>query len=176
MPLQDSLQEKFSDYLSRPEFREQYASRPGAHADLNVKINSVDASGVQMSFMPTISIAASKHTGFCDPGPVTTLMDSAMGLSVMLSLEEFSSIATLELRTDWITNPVVNEEILVNAQVECNTEGLVFVHARAWQQNQAMPFCRGTGRFMLTQGEGNLARVIMETARAQEFPDERGDQ
>ena len=164
---------EFREYLSRPEFWDSYVGLSGVHSDLGIKIIDVGEDGVTMSFSPTASMAGSDGTNSCDLGPVATVMDSPMGMSVMLSLEEFSSIATLELRTDWIDNPKANCEISVRTKVDNVMEDLVFVQAEAWQEGSEAPFCRGAARFMLTRGEGNLSKVIMDAAKEQEFPDKR---
>ena len=174
MTLKQPSRNEFREYLSRPEFRDSYTGLSGVHSELGIRILDVGEDGVTMSFSPTASMAGSVSTNSCDLGPVATVMDSAMGMSVMLSLEEFSSIATLELRTDWIENPRANCEISVRTKVDTVVEDLIFVQAEAWQEGSVTPFCRGTARFMLTRGEGNLSKVIMNAAKEQEFPDERG--
>jgi acyl-coenzyme A thioesterase PaaI-like protein len=174
MTLKKPDRNEFREYLSRPEFRDNYVGLSGVHSELGIKITDVGEDGVTMSFLPTVSMAGSDGSNSCDLGPVATVMDSAMGMSVMLSLEEFSSIATLELRTDWIENPRANCEISVRTKVDNVVEDLVFVQAEAWQEGSEAPFCRGTARFMLTRGVGDLSKAIMGAAKAQEFPDERG--
>ena len=168
-------QSSFREYLRKPEFRDNYASQSGVHRELGVRICDVMDDGVSMAFTPTADLYSSDKSMSCDMGPVATVMDSAMGLSVMLSLEEFSSIATLELRIDWIEDPSPDAEILIETKVDAVKEDLVFVSAQAKHEDCALPFCRGTARFMLTSGKGSLSNIVIAAAKAQEFPDERGE-
>jgi len=89
-------------------------------------------------------------TGVIAGGVVTALLDQACGYAVWASLQAFSTIATLDLRIDYM-RPARPREPL-QARGECYKLGrsIAFVRGLAYETDPADPVAAAQGAFVLT--------------------------
>lgn len=73
-------------------------------------------------------------------GAITTLLDHASGLAVICSMSEFKSIATLDLRIDYLRAAEPGCDLV--GRVECYKLGahVAFVRGTAWDRTPDDPF------------------------------------
>jgi uncharacterized protein (TIGR00369 family) len=99
-------------------------------------------------------------TGVIAGGVVTALLDQTCGYAVWASLDQFSPIATLDLRIDYM-RPARPREAL-QAQAECYKLGraIAFVRGLAFETDPADPVAAAQGVFVLTgkNAQAELAR------------------
>jgi uncharacterized protein (TIGR00369 family) len=90
------------------------------------------------------------ESGVIAGGVVTALLDQTCGYAVWASLEAFSTIATLDLRIDYM-RPAQPREAL-QAQAECYKLGrsIAFVRGLAYETDPADPVAAAQGAFVLT--------------------------
>lgn len=79
-----------------------------------------------------------------------TLVDSTFGVSVISTLGATESIATLDLRMDYLQPAVVGGDIYAEAIVERVTRQIVFVRGRLWQEQggEQVPTAMARATFM----------------------------
>ena len=82
-------------------------------------------------------------------GVITTLLDQASGLAVQCSLPEFKTIATLDLRIDYLRAAAPGVELTARAECYKLTSNVAFVRGSAWDREQADPFASMLATFML---------------------------
>ena len=89
-------------------------------------------------------------TGVIAGGVVTALLDQACGYAVWASLESFTSIATLDLRIDYM-RPARPGEAL-QARAECYKLGrsIAFVRGLAFELDPDDPVAAAQGTFVIT--------------------------
>ncbi len=100
------------------------------------------------------SFVGDPDTGVIAGGVVTALLDQACGYAVWSSLESFRSIATLDLRIDYM-RPARPREVL-QAEAECYKLGrsIAFVRALAFESDSADPVAAAQGAFILDSDGG----------------------
>lgn len=79
-------------------------------------------------------LVGNPETGVIHGGALTTLMDSACGLSVQLALENVEICPTLDLRIDYVTAAVTGLSVFGRASVYRLTDNVVFARGMAFQQ------------------------------------------
>lgn len=94
-------------------------------------------------------IVGNPFNGVIHSGSITTLMDTAMGLCVPLSLESFELCPTLDLRIDYMGAAIPNETVYGEAVVYRVTEHVVFVRGTAFHEEAPdRPIARCVASFM----------------------------
>jgi len=104
-------------------------------------------------------------TGVIAGGVVTALLDQTCGYAVWSSLEQFTPIATLDLRIDYM-RPARPREAL-QARAECYKLGrsIAFVRGMAFETDPADPVAAAQGVFVLT---GKDSAAALRQAQGEE--------
>ena len=146
------------ELFRNPEIMSLFRERSPAHQDLDATMKLNDKDEVVMELPYSARFATEFESLSLHPGVVMTAMDSAMGLAMMISLEGFSSIATLELRYDQLRPSNSRSSVVVTACFESMHDGIACLTAKA-EDNEGV-FSKSTARFILTPATSGF----META------------
>ena len=105
-------------------------------------------------------------TGVIAGGVVTALLDQACGWAVWSSLEGFTSIATLDLRIDYM-RPARPKEAL-KARAECYKLGrsIAFVRGLAYEDDPANPVAAAQGTFVINSDRGRKPGANLAPSRS----------
>jgi uncharacterized protein (TIGR00369 family) len=99
-------------------------------------------------------------------GAITTLLDHASGLAVACALETLRSIATVDLRVDYLRAATPGRDLC--ARVECYkvTRNIAFVRGIAYERGPDDPFasCVGTMMVGANRAVSGFARLMQEGA------------
>ncbi len=82
-------------------------------------------------------------------GVITTLLDQASGVAVQCALPEFKTIATLDLRIDYLRAAAPRHELVATAECYKLTNNVAFVRGSAWDRDASDPFASMLATFML---------------------------
>jgi uncharacterized protein (TIGR00369 family) len=82
-------------------------------------------------------------------GVITTLLDQACGSSVMVSLDELKSIATLDLRIDYMKPATPGLDIIGYSHCYKLTRNVAFTRGIAYHTSPDEPIATAVGTFML---------------------------
>jgi uncharacterized protein (TIGR00369 family) len=93
-------------------------------------------------------------TGVLAGGVVTTLLDMACGWATVAALKIPTSIATLDLRIDYMRPAEPGRDILASAHCYKLTRSIAFVRALAYDQSPADPVAAAQAAFMLDSNAG----------------------
>ena len=88
-------------------------------------------------------------------GAITTLIDHASGLAVACAVEELTSIATIDLRVDYLRAAEPDRELFARSECYRLTRAVAFVRAVAWERSPDDPFASALGTFMLGANRTN---------------------
>jgi uncharacterized protein (TIGR00369 family) len=94
-------------------------------------------------------------------GVITTLLDQAGGLAVMCSLDELKSIATIDLRVDYLRPATPGRDLLGYAHCYRVTKNVAFVRGVAYHDDRDDPFATSLLTYML--GANPMPPGILET-------------
>ena len=104
-------------------------------------------------------------TGVIAGGAVTTLLDHTCGQAVWAALERFMSIATLDLRIDYMRPARPREPLLAHAHCYKLTRSIAFVRASAYESDPADPVAAAQAAFVLTP-RGPMVEAVERTTGA----------
>ena len=97
-------------------------------------------------------------------GVITTLLDHASGVAVSCSLAELTSIATLDLRIDYLRAAEPGCDL--TGRAECYKLGaqVAFVRGTAWDRDPGQPFASMLATMMLgaSASPSGLARLLRD--------------
>lgn len=116
---------------------------------LDMRIIALHHSHGQMQVSCTDSLVGNPKTGVIHGGVVTTLLDTLSGLVVMASVPENTSLATLDLRIDYLRPALSQKDLFGSAECYGVTESIAFVRGLAYQDSFRKPIANCTGTFML---------------------------
>ncbi|MCA9658275.1 MAG: PaaI family thioesterase [Myxococcales bacterium] len=102
------------------------------------------------------------HTGVLHGGVITSLLDATFGLSAFMALPRPVSIATLDLRIDYLRPATPGAT--VHARGECYrlTRSVAFVRGIAYHDDEDSPIASGAATFMLANRPRRDARATGE--------------
>jgi uncharacterized protein (TIGR00369 family) len=95
------------------------------------------------------NLVVDAETGILHGGAVTTLVDTAAGLLAMAAVRPAHSVATLDLRLDYLRPGLRGQDILCTAEVYRATRTIVFVRAHALQADDEREIASALGTFMI---------------------------
>ena len=109
-------------------------------------------------------------TGVLAGGVVTTLLDMACGWASLAALKVPTSIATLDLRIDYMRPAEPGRDLLATAHCYKLTRSIAFVRAVAYDQDPSDPVAAAQAAFMLDSNAGRPAGANLEPPRTSGSP------
>ena len=140
--------------FQNPEMISLFRDRSPAHSDLNADIQITPENQVAMEILHQERFSILEPVSALHAGVVMTAMDSAMGLATIINLDEYSSIATLELRYDQLRGVAKESSVRVVAKFESIHDDVAYLTAHAEDTDGV--FARATARFILTPATGGF--------------------
>jgi len=102
-------------------------------------------------------------------GVVTTLLDQAGGAATLCSLHELATIATIDLRVDYLRAARPGCDLHGMAECYKRTRSVAFVRGKAWDEDPEDPFAHFIATYMLgsTAGDHPLQKLSQQSAGAE---------
>ena len=82
-------------------------------------------------------------------GVITTLLDQAGGLAVLCSLKDFQSVATIDLRVDYMRPATSGRDLIGHAHCYRLARHVAFVRGAAYHDDPSDPFATFLSTYML---------------------------
>jgi uncharacterized protein (TIGR00369 family) len=95
-------------------------------------------------------------TGVIHGGVVTAMLDETCGMAVQLALDGTRSIATLDLRIDYLKPATPGLDIRAHSVCYRVTRSIAFVRATAYQETEEEPVATATACFMVGANRTNM--------------------
>lgn len=136
----------------------------GLIAEMNLKIEKVAIDGVlvRMPFNP--SFCADEDRTLLHGGVLTALLDSVFGLANFVAIDGISSMATVDLRIDYLRPARSRADVMVRAECIRQTRHIAFNSGSIWldEPDQA-EVARGAASFALTRGEVSILDAMTQS-------------
>jgi len=102
-------------------------------------------------------LVGNTETGIVHGGVITTLLDQVCGSSVIVSLEDLLSIATLDLRIDYMKPATPGLDIIGYSHCYKMTKNVAFTRGIAYHTSPEEPIANAVGSFMLSANRAQPA-------------------
>jgi uncharacterized protein (TIGR00369 family) len=115
---------------------------------LGLRVVSADAKGMTLVLPYSPQIVGNPQTGVIHGGALTSLMDSACGVSTLCVLPEFEVCPTLDLRIDYMHPAEPHKDVYGFAECYRVTSDIIFTRGVAYQDDPQQPIAHVVGTFM----------------------------
>jgi len=110
----------------------------------------VDARGALVKLPYRDEWLGDLESGRIAPGIVTVLVDSCAGLAVLASIGERETVATLDLRMDYLRPAFRGSDVYCRAECLRLTGSIAFLRATVWQGREDEPIATAQLAFVRT--------------------------
>jgi len=117
-------------------------------------VDALDGTGARASMPYRPEWLGDTERGVYHTGVITTLVDTVSGVAAMAAAGRFETIATLDLRMDFLRPAAQGKDLRVHAACYRLTPSIAFVRASAWQDDEAAPVAVSQSTFMRGQVPG----------------------
>ncbi len=104
-------------------------------------------------------LAGNAGSGVLHGGVITTVLDATCGLSVISALARPATIATLDLRIDYLKPATPGEPIIAAGHCYKVTRNVCFVRAQAYHDDPEDPIAHCAASFMITSDKTGESRA-----------------
>jgi len=118
---------------------------------------SLDRGQAQMRMPYSEALVGNPQTGVLHGGAITTLLDSACGSAAFMSLDEPTTISTLDLRIDYLRPATPGRAVIAAAHCYRRTRSVAFLRCSAWH-DEGDPIATGQATFMISTPRGLHAK------------------
>lgn len=94
------------------------------------------------------------ETGTLHGGVITALLDNVAGVAIAAGLERVTSIATLDLRVDYMMAAQPGRDVFAMAELVRATRRIAFFRALAFHDSETDPIAIANGTFALASNSG----------------------
>lgn len=109
-------------------------------------------------------LVGNPQTGVIHGGVITSLLDNACGIAVQLSLPARMSIATLDLRIDYMKPATPKLDLTAHTHCYKVTTNIAFVRGTAYHRDEDDPIATCVGTFMLAANRATPMPISPEAA------------
>tara|TARA_E500000318_G_scaffold78156_1_gene73066 strand:+ start:24014 stop:24502 length:489 start_codon:yes stop_codon:yes gene_type:complete len=129
----------------------------GLIAEMDLKIERADRKGVEIRMPFNPDFCLDEEGTMLHGGVLTALLDSAFGLANFLAIEDVQTMATLDLRVDYLRPARSRTDVIVFAECYRETRHIAFGSGKIWfDTGDCEEVARGSAAFALTRGKGGL--------------------
>lgn len=90
------------------------------------------------------------ESGILAGGVITTMLDQLSGVAAVVAMREPTTVATIDLRIDYMRAAEPGRDVLAEAKAIRVTRSVVFVHAVAYEESVDNPIAHAAAAFMIT--------------------------
>lgn len=139
--------------IPNPSERGRFDWSPHARA-LGFEFVSAEKSVATLRLPFRDDLVGDPDSGVIAGGAVTALLDHVCGHAVMTALDAMTSIATLDLRIDYMRAAGAGLGIYAEAHCYKVTRSIAFVRASAWDKDRNDPLATAQAAFMVNSDAG----------------------
>ena len=133
----------------------------GLIAEMGLKIERADRKGVEIRMPFNTDFCLDEEGTMLHGGVLTALLDSAFGLANFLAIKDVQTMATLDLRVDYLRPASSRADVIVFAECYRQTRHIAFGSGKIWfDTGDCEEVARGSAAFALTRGKGGLLEKL----------------
>ena len=117
-------------------------------------VDSLDDSGARATMPYRTEWLGDTERGVFHTGVITTRVDTISGLAAVAGAGRFETIATLDLRMDFLRAALAGKDLHAHAVCYRLTRSITFVRASAWQDDEREPVAVSQSTFMRSSAPG----------------------
>lgn len=125
---------------------------------IGMELVEIKAREVRLRVPYDPKLVGNPETGVIHGGVITTLLDNACGIAVFAALEQATSIATLDLRIDYMRAATPGLAVLAHAECYKIGHAIAFVRGVAYHDDPAQPIATAAAAFMLAANKSHELR------------------
>jgi len=131
------------------------------HMALQIEEVSTEGVRVRMPFNPDFCV--DRDQTLLHGGILTALLDSVFGLANFVAIEGVSTMATLDLRVDYLRPAHSRADVIVRAHCYRQTRHIAFdAGSICFDGHDDAEIARGTATFALTRGDTSLFEAMTQ--------------
>ena len=115
---------------------------------IGLTVTSASPNQLTLELPYSDQLIGNPETGVIHGGALTTLMDTACGFAVAISMENLAPCPTLDLRIDYMTAATPGRSVYGKAEVYRMTENVVFTKGVAYHAEDENPIAHCVATFM----------------------------
>lgn len=142
----------------------QLASGAAHTHALGFAFDSLDGDRIRLKVPWREDLVGDPDTGVLAGGLVTALLDHVGGLAVWVALDRFESIATLDLRVDYMRAAEPRRDLIAEARCYRLTRSIAFVRAWAFEDEPSNPVAAAQSAYMLASSDGRKPGANLKEA------------
>lgn len=127
----------------------ELARQVGHGRALGMQLRASGSNWAELALPWREQLVAVPETGVLASGAIVSLVDTASGMSVWVTLDRFAALVTLDLRLDYLRPAVKGEMIVARCQCTKLTRRIAFVSGIAHGGDPERPIARSVSTFML---------------------------
>lgn len=127
----------------------ELARRVGHGRALGLEFRDSGENWAELSLPWREELVGVPETGVLASGAIVSLIDTASGTSVWVTLDKFTPVVTVDLRIDYLRPASKGERIVARCECVKLTRRIAFVRGVAHGGDDARPIALSTGTFML---------------------------
>ena len=143
-------------FIDNPQVREgmkQYYYNGIPHATvLGIEFVSANRNEGLLKMPYQHDLIGNLRTGTVHAGVLISLLDSASGLAAICAMPQLESVATLDLRVDFMRPSIPNKELFGYAECYHLTNSIAFIRGIAYEESRDNPVATSVATFMRTSG------------------------
>ncbi len=130
-------------------FSEQLIAHVPHSRDMGHEIEEVGSGRATLRQPFRDCLVGDPEHGLIHTGVQITLIDAAFGIAVFSALGKIQTIATLDLRMEYLRAAVAGKDLYGCAECHRLTDQIAFVRGTIWQDNPARPVSTAQAAFMV---------------------------
>lgn len=142
------------------EFRAKPENQSPHGSFLGLEIISLEPGRGVMRIPYHEELAGNATSGVLHGGVITTVLDAVCGLSVIAALNRPATIATLDLRIDYLKPATPGAPVTGAGHCYKVTRNICFVRAQAYHDDPDDPIAHCAATFMITSEQTGEARAV----------------
>ncbi len=154
--------------LEMDEIVSHWLQRGGFFGEMKTSIIEADKKHVLLKMPFNGDFCADPEKKLIHGGVLTALIDSALGLATMLAVPDLKTLATLDLRVEYLHPAKSRADLMVFAECYRISRHISFNRGRVWfDGDEHHQVASGFATFALTRGSGLQVFKHQEKAREQ---------
>ena len=158
----DDSKPKATPVFSEPPRRGRHDWSPHARA-LGFEFIAAEKGMATLKLPNRDDLVGDPDSGVIAGGAVTALLDHVCGHAVMMALDSMTSIATLDLRIDYMRAAEPGLGVYAEARCYKVTRSIAFVRASAWDRDREDPLATAQAAFMVNSDGGRRPGANLTT-------------
>lgn len=127
----------------------------GLITHMDLQIEQANRKGVKIRMPHNPDFCVDNAGTMLHGGILTALIDSAFGLAFFLAIDDVKTMATLDLRVDYLRPSKSRADVIVFAECYRDTRHIAFGSGKIWfDTSDCEEVARGNTAFAITRGSG----------------------